>query len=100
MVWKKVAEKNDVAPGKGREFTVEGKKIALFNQDGFHALDALCVHQDGSLAPGKIEGDVVECPLHFWHYNIKTGELLDYIKGVKLQTYKVEVRNDGIYLDV
>ncbi len=30
----------------------------------------------------------MECPLHFWHYNIKTGELLDYLKGVKLQKYK------------
>ncbi|MGI0102058.1 MAG: Rieske (2Fe-2S) protein [Nitrosotalea sp.] len=100
MTWKKVAEKNEIAPGKGREFSVDGKKIAIFNQSGFHALDSVCVHQDGSLAPGKIEGDVVECPLHFWHYNIKTGELLDYVKGVKLQTYKVEVKNDGIYLDL
>ena len=100
MVWKKVAEKNEIALGKGKEFLVDGKKIAVFNQDGFHALDSICVHQDGSLAPGKIEGDVVECPLHLWHYNIKTGELLDYIKGVKLQTYKVEVKNDGIYLDL
>jgi len=100
MVWKKVAEKNEIAPGKGREFSVDGKKIAIFNQNGFHALDSVCVHQDGSLAPGKIEGDIVECPLHLWHYNIKTGEILDYIKGVKLQTYKVEVKNDGIYLDL
>ena len=100
MAWKKVAEKNDIAPGKGREFLVDGKKIEIYNQDGLHALDSVCVHQDGSLAPGKIEGDIVECPLHFWHYNIKTGELLDYIKGIKLQTYKVEVKTDGIYLDV
>ncbi|HXX05298.1 MAG TPA: Rieske (2Fe-2S) protein, partial [Candidatus Bathyarchaeia archaeon] len=41
-----------------------------------------------------------ECPLHFWHYNIKTGELVDYIKGVKLQTYKVDVKKDGIYLEL
>lgn len=100
MVWKKVAEKNEIAPGKGREFSVDGKKIAIFNQNGFHALDSICVHQDGSLAPGNLEGYIVECPLHLWHYNIKTGELLDYIKGVKLQTYKVEVKTDGIYLDL
>ncbi|OLC93740.1 MAG: hypothetical protein AUI92_02230 [Thaumarchaeota archaeon 13_1_40CM_3_38_6] len=100
MPSKKVAEKDEILPGKGKEFLVDGKRIAIFNQDGFHAIDSVCVHQDGSIAPGKLEGDVVECPLHFWHYNIKTGELLDYIKGVKLQTYKVEVKKDGIYLDV
>jgi len=38
--------------------------------------------------------------LHFWHYNIKTGDLLDYIKGVKLKTYKVEAKSDGLYIDV
>ena len=100
MTWKKVAEKNEIAPGKGREFVIDGKKIAIFNQNGLHALDSICVHQDGSLAPGNLDGDIVECPLHIWHYNIRTGELLDYIKGVKLQTYKVEIKNDGIYLDV
>jgi nitrite reductase/ring-hydroxylating ferredoxin subunit len=100
LVWKKVAEKGEIKSGTGAEFEVDGKKIAIFNKDGYYALDALCVHQDGSIAPGKLEGDVVECPLHFWHYNIKTGKLLDYLKDVTLQTYKVEERNDGIYVDL
>ena len=32
----------------------------------------------------KIEGDVVEHLLHFWHYNKKTGEEMDYLNGAKL----------------
>jgi len=100
MAWRKIAQKGDVQPGKGRSFEVDDKQIALFNQDGYHAMDDLCVHQDGSIAPGKLEGDIVECPLHFWHYNIRTGELKDYMKDVKLQTYAVDVRDDGIYVDV
>jgi len=100
MTWKKITEKNTIVSGKGMEFEIDGKKIAVFNQNGYHALDALCVHQDGSIAPGKLDGDIVECPLHFWHYNIKTGELKDYLKGIKLQTYKTDVRDDGIYIDL
>ena len=100
MSWKKIAARGDVAPGSGRAFTVGDRQIALFNQDGYHAIDDLCVHQDGSIAPGKLEGEIVECPLHFWHYNIRTGELKDYLKGVRLQTYPVEIRDDGIYVDV
>ena len=100
MTWIKVAEKGDIQIGTSKEFEVDGKKIAVFNQDGFHALDGICQHQDGSIAPkGKFEGDIVECPLHFWHYNIKTGELMDYLKGVKLQKYEVDIRDDGIYVD-
>ncbi len=100
MTWKKVAEKNSIGKGKGREFRVDEKKIAIFNQNGYHAIEAICVHQDGHIAPGKLEGDVVECPLHSWHYNIKTGKLLDYLKDVQLETYKVEARDDGIYIDI
>ena len=48
----------------------------------------------------KLDGDIVECPLHFWHYNIKTGELKDYLKDIKLQTYKTDVRDDGVYIDL
>ncbi len=100
MAWKKIALKGNVNPGSGRSFSINGKKIAIFNQDGYHAIDNVCVHQDGSIATGKLDGDIVECPLHFWHYNIKTGDLVDYLKDVKLQTYPVEVRDDGIYVDI
>ena len=98
MAWTKVADKGEIAPGRGKMFVVGGKKIAVFNQDGYHAIDDVCVHQDGSLAPGKLDGDIVECPLHFWHYNIRTGELTDYLKDVKLETYQVQAREDGIYV--
>ena len=100
LTWKKIADKREIAAGKGKAFKIDGKQITIFNQDGFHALDDLCVHQDGSIAPGKLDGDIVECPLHFWHYNIKTGQLNDYLKDVKLQTYSVESRDDGIYVDI
>ena len=100
MAWKKIAEKNLIEKGKGKEFKIDDRRIAVFNQDGYYALDALCAHQDGAIAPGKLEGDIVECPVHFWHYNIKTGKLLDYLNDVKLQTYKVEERKDGIYVNV
>jgi len=46
MSWKKVAQKGSIAVGKGREFTVGDKKIAIFNQDGYHGIDAICVHQE------------------------------------------------------
>lgn len=101
MTWIKVASVNDIKEGHGKELNVNGQRIALFvSKQKYYAIEALCRHQDGSLAPGKVEGEIVECPLHFWHYNIRTGELLDYMEGVKLTTYPVEVRKDEIYLEV
>ena len=101
MTWVKIANKDEIHEGNGKEVTVNGQRIALFlSNNKYYAIEALCRHQDGSLAPGKVQGEVVECPLHFWHYNIRTGELLDYIDGVKLNTFDIEVRKNEIYLDI
>jgi nitrite reductase/ring-hydroxylating ferredoxin subunit len=101
MTWIKVAAKEEINSGKGKELTVNGIRIALFNANGkYYAVEALCRHQDGSLAPGRIDGEIVECPLHSWHYNVKTGELLDYLQGVALTTYNVDINGNDIYVDV
>ena len=101
MTWIKVAETSEVKEKSGKELNVEGNRIALFRVNGnYFAIDAICRHQDGSLAPGALDGEIVECPLHSWHYNIRTGALLDYLDGVKLKTYKVDIRGNEIYLDM
>ncbi len=100
MAWTRVAGRDDVPKGGSGEFEVAGRKIALVNSGGWHALDAVCAHQKQSIACGKVEGGVIECPHHFWHYDYRTGELLDYLKGVRLGTYRVEEKKDGIYVDV
>ncbi|ABK78014.1 dioxygenase ferredoxin protein [Cenarchaeum symbiosum A] len=100
MAWKRVAAKGSIKSGKSSDFRVNGKRITVINNGGWYAVDAMCVHQEKPITAGKIEGDVIECPHHFWHYNYKTGELLDYLKDIKLETFKVEERDDGIYLDV
>jgi nitrite reductase/ring-hydroxylating ferredoxin subunit len=101
MVWKKIAEKDSKIPkGEAQEFDIDGKKITVINQDGLFAIDTMCVHQDQPITCGKIEGDVIECPHHFWHYNYKTGKLLDYLKDISLSTYNIEEKNDGIYIDI
>jgi nitrite reductase (NADH) small subunit len=101
MPWKKIAETIEIPENKGKEVEVNGNRIAIFHANGrYYAIEALCRHQDGSLAPGKINGEVVECPLHFWHYNIRTGELLDYLKDVKLETYTLEIRGNDIFIDI
>ena len=101
MVLHKVARIDEIQENKGKEVKVEDARIAIFYTKGkYYAIDALCRHQDGSLAPGKLDGEVVECPLHSWHYNIRTGELLDYLKGVKLTTHQVVIKEHDLYLDL
>ncbi|MGE0242952.1 MAG: Rieske (2Fe-2S) protein [Nitrososphaeraceae archaeon] len=101
MAWKKIAETFEIPENKGKEIEINGNRVAIFHANGrYYAIEALCRHQDGSLAPGKINGEVVECPLHLWHYNIRTGELLDYLKDVKLETYTLDIRGNDIFIDI
>jgi nitrite reductase/ring-hydroxylating ferredoxin subunit len=101
MVLHKIARKSEIQEHKGKEVKIDNIRIAIFYANGkYYALDALCRHQDGSLAPGRVDGEIVECPLHSWHYNIRTGELLDYIKGVKLATYEVIIKGNDLYLEM
>jgi nitrite reductase/ring-hydroxylating ferredoxin subunit len=101
MVLHKVARRSDIQENKGKEVKIDNTRIAIFYSNGkYYALDALCRHQDGSLAPGRVDGEIVECPLHSWHYNLRTGELLDYVKGVELATYEVIIKGNDLYLDL
>ncbi len=97
----KVAEKDDIPINRGRQFSVNGKDIAVFNVNGnYYAIEAYCRHQDAPLADGMLQGEVVECFMHRWHYNVKDGRLLDHIRGVRIETYRVEVRGNDIYVEL
>ncbi|MFQ5920888.1 MAG: Rieske (2Fe-2S) protein [Nitrososphaerales archaeon] len=101
MVWTKLGPKDGVEVGSGKEFTANGVQVAVFNVSGrFYATEALCRHQAGPLADGKLKGEIVECPWHFWHYNVRTGRLTDYIKNIKLDTYSVKVQGSDLYIDL
>ncbi len=101
MAWKKLGTMDSVAVGSGREFTVDGVNVAVFNVNGrFYATEARCRHQEGPLSEGKLKGEIIECPWHFWNYNVRTGKLLDYMKDVKLNTYAVQVKGNDLYIDV
>lgn len=99
MAWTRVAGRGAVPKGGSAEFEVGGRRITVVNSGGLFAIDAMCAHQGQPVTGGRVEGDVIECPHHFWHYNYKTGRLLDYLDGVSLGTYGVEERDDGLYVD-
>lgn len=100
MAWVRVAGSGEVGQGGGAEVEAGGRRIAVFRAGRLYALESGCAHQDQSIACGEVKDGVVECPHHFWHYELETGRLLDYLEGVSLRTFPVEERGGGIYVDV
>lgn len=77
--------------GSGTTITLDGgRELALYNVNGeFYASENLCPHQGAPLAAGTICGHVVECFLHGWQFDVRTGECLTVPE--KIETYEVVV---------
>ena len=49
-------------------------KLAPSFRDGeFSAISGVCNHVGGPLGEGKLDGDYIECPWHFWKFHHRTG---------------------------
>jgi nitrite reductase (NADH) small subunit len=72
-----VGRTSDFVLGAGKMVIVDGRHVALFRlEDGFFAMDNLCLHRAGPLCDGLIVGGVVHCPWHGWSYEIRSGGLV------------------------
>jgi nitrite reductase/ring-hydroxylating ferredoxin subunit len=75
--WVAVAAAADLAPGAAVTATAGDSEVAVFNVDGeLLAVEARCLHKGGALAEGHVSDGVVTCPLHWWRYDLRTGERL------------------------
>lgn len=103
-VWYKVAESNEQKEQEVRSVQAGSKTVALiFFKGEYGALDNACPHQGGPLGEGSIEceGDDcwLRCPWHGWDFHPVTGKSPGgFDDGAN--TYPVEVRDDGIYVQV
>jgi len=81
----------------GRVATVEtpaGEEIALYNVNGeLYASENSCPHRGAPLAEGFLCGHVIECALHGWQFDVRTGACLTVMESIK--TYPVIVE-DGL----
>jgi nitrite reductase/ring-hydroxylating ferredoxin subunit len=90
-----------VPENSAKRFDYGPNGLAIFNVGGeIYATDDECTHAAASLSEGILEGDVIECALHFGAFNVKTGEAVQAPCFTPLRTYKVEVRDGNVYVDL
>jgi len=79
-----------------KQFDVAGTAIAVYNIDGtVYATDDTCTHGFSSLSQGELDGDIVECSLHFGAFHVPTGKPVGPPCSVPLRIYRTEVI-DGV----
>jgi len=83
-----VGKITDVPAGRGATVKLKnGKEVALFNVGGtFHAIENFCPHKGYHLADSRLYGNIVECDLHCWRFDVRNGECFTK-KGRSIESY-------------
>jgi nitrite reductase/ring-hydroxylating ferredoxin subunit len=94
-----VAKTDDLAPGEMKFVAVDRQRVVLANIDGaFYALRDACGHKNAPLSRGKLIGCLIECPLHFAQFDMRTGKLVDGPISADVPVYEVQVDGDTVYV--
>lgn len=100
--WVRVAAVAEVPQGKVIGRNVMGRPVALYHLDDgeFCATAGICTHQYFELADGWLEDGVIECPLHAGQFDVRTGRALCAPATVDLETFKVRVEDDQLFVSL
>ena len=91
-----VTKTSAIREGRGKAFTVNGRRVAIFNENGeFCAVDNTCPHALGSLGRGRIRNGIAVCPVHGYAYDTRTGEC-PTDPGLHIRTYPVLVEDGEV----
>ena len=97
----KLCDKNTLPVGELKAFKIKGHEILAVNVgDKIFCLDARCTHAGAPLAEGTLNGEVLTCPWHYSQFNITSGMVLREPAQKQLETYRVEVRENFVFIDL
>ena len=84
--------KTDLQPGTCISLELpDGTELAVYNVDGeYYATENFCPHRGARLTEGIMCGHIVECGLHGWQFDVRSGECLTVPDRIKTYSVKVE----------
>lgn len=75
------------------------QRIALTFKDGqFGAISGVCNHAGGPLGEGRLEGDYVVCPWHYWKFHCRTGQGEPGYEGDAVPAYEVKHQGGRVWV--
>ncbi len=101
MPFTKVATLQELPAGTGKQVTVNGRKIAIFNLgSSVVAIDDTCPHRGGPLSEGAVSGTEVMCPWHGARFDLNTGNHLSPPAKNGVSVFKVQISGDEIQVEM
>ena len=94
-----VTPASELAPGSMKWVVVDRERVLIANVEGaFYALRDMCGHRGAPLSMGALVGHVIECPLHYATFDVRTGKLLSGPVSADVPTYAVQIQDDTVYV--
>ena len=102
MSFELVGPAADVAKGSVVTAEIDGVDVAIVHADDdqFYAVRDECSHAAVALSEGEVDGCTLECWLHGSRFDLRTGKPTGLPATEPVSTFPVEVREDGVYVDV
>ncbi|MFN7963037.1 MAG: NAD(P)H-dependent oxidoreductase [Thermoanaerobaculia bacterium] len=84
-----------------QSMTVRRVRLALCYRNGeLTALSGSCNHAGGPLGDGRLEGDYVVCPWHYWKFHRATGMGEPGFEEDRVPTYPLKVEGGRVLVDL
>ncbi|MEW4490122.1 non-heme iron oxygenase ferredoxin subunit [Thalassoglobus sp. JC818] len=66
--------------------------------DDYYCVEDVCTHDGQPMTDGEISGCELTCPRHGAKFDIRTGKALCMPATQPVETFKVEIRSDEIFV--
>ncbi len=101
MSFELVCALSDVPTDEALGVSVGGVAVAVARDgDDLYAVQDLCSHAAVPLSEGEVSDCTVECWLHGSRFDLRSGKPIGPPATEPVATFPVEVRDDGVYVDV
>lgn len=99
--WQDIGAVEDLSKRALQTVTVGKTRLAVIFKNGeFSAVSGVCNHAGGPLGEGRIEGDYIVCPWHYWKFHGRTGEGEPGYEEDKVPAYRVKVEAGRVWVDI
>jgi nitrite reductase/ring-hydroxylating ferredoxin subunit/multimeric flavodoxin WrbA len=95
--WIDVGAAEELAGRAVQPVLIGARKVALTCRNGeFGAISGLCNHAGGPLGEGRLDGDYVVCPWHYWKFHRRTGQGEPGYEEDAVPAYEVRVASGRV----
>jgi len=99
--WQEVGTVAELSRRELVQVRAKGTAIALSYRDGrFSAISGACNHVGGPLGEGRLEGDYVVCPWHYWKFHHVTGEGEPGFEEDRVPSHDVKVEDERVFVNL